>query len=57
MLGRPILIEDIDEFIPSILDPILNKQYVMDNGKKMVVIGEESFLFHDNFKLFITTKL
>jgi hypothetical protein len=29
----------------------------MDNGKKMVVIGEETFLFHDNFRLFITTKL
>jgi hypothetical protein len=27
MLGRPILIEDIDEYLPTILDPILKKLF------------------------------
>ena len=52
-----MIIENIEEYIPSVLDPILTKQYTFDNGKKKVKIGDESYLYNDNFRLFITTKL
>lgn len=38
-----MLIEDIGEFLPNSLDHLLTKQYNIDNGKKMIKIGDESY--------------
>lgn len=43
MLGKPMLLEDIDEYLPTSLDDLLTKKYTLDNGKKLVKIGEESY--------------
>jgi hypothetical protein len=57
MLGRPMLLEDIEESLPSLFDQLLTRTYTYENGKRLVKIGDENYQFNDNFKLFITTKL
>ena len=56
-MGKPILIEDFGENIPSQMDALLSKNFTYVNGKKMVKIGDENYAMNDTFKLFITTKL
>jgi dynein heavy chain, axonemal len=39
------------------LEPLLMKQFTVDNSRKILKLGESSFEFDDNFKLYFSTKL
>jgi len=57
-LGKPVLIEDIEENIDPALDPILLKQYFKsDAGIIQIKIGDKNEDYDENFKLFMTTKM
>lgn len=55
--GKPVLIENIGEELEPILEPILLKQVYKMTGNDVIKIGDSVIPYHDNFKLYITTKL
>ena len=55
--GRPVLLENVGETIDSILEPLLTKAIYKSGGSMVVNIGDNAVEYHDNFKLYLTTKL
>ena len=56
--GRPLLIENIEEELDPLLDPILEKRIVRKGNKAMIVMSDGKEVdFEDEFKLFCTTRL
>jgi dynein heavy chain len=57
-LGRPVLIEDLEEDVDPSIDPILLKQQFMSEGGVMQIrLGDNTQDFEESFKLFMTTKM
>jgi len=55
--GRPVLLENVGETIDSILEPLLTKAVYKSGGSNVINIGDSAVEYHDNFKLYLTTKL
>jgi len=57
-MGYPVLIENIQEDIDPLIDPIMEKNYIIKGGRKYVRIGSEDVDINEkDFRLFLTTKL
>eukprot|EP00362_Geleiidae_sp_MMETSP1317_P000128 CAMPEP_0201285830 /NCGR_PEP_ID=MMETSP1317-20130820/113880_1 /ASSEMBLY_ACC=CAM_ASM_000770 /TAXON_ID=187299 /ORGANISM="Undescribed Undescribed, Strain Undescribed" /LENGTH=96 /DNA_ID=CAMNT_0047611851 /DNA_START=3258 /DNA_END=3548 /DNA_ORIENTATION=+ len=57
-MGLPLLIEDIDEKVDPLLEPILLKQIVdLGNKRYQLKVGDKYVDLDTGFKLYITTKL
>ncbi|KAL6769277.1 DHC15 [Auxenochlorella protothecoides x Auxenochlorella symbiontica] len=55
--GRPLLIENIDEEVDPILDPILERRFITRGGTMLVTLGETEVEVATGFRLYITTRL
>ena len=56
--GKPVLIEDIEEYINPAIEPVLLKQqYLADGGLLQIKLGDMVQDYDENFKLYMTTKL
>merc|ERR1719262_938491 len=55
--GKPFLFENLDEELDPMIDPILEKRYVVVNGQKMITLGDNQIEWSDTFSLVLTTKL
>merc|ERR1719352_305080 len=55
--GTPVLIENIEESLDSILDPVLQKATFKQGTLEMIRLGDSTIEWSKDFKLFITTKL
>ena len=56
--GKPVLLEDIEEFLDPGLDPILLKSaYKTESGIMQIRIGDQMYDYDDYFRFFITSKL
>ena len=56
--GRPVLVEDMEEYVDPGIDPILQKQvYKTESGIYQIRIGDTNFDYDENFKFFMTTKM
>jgi dynein heavy chain len=56
--GRPVLVEDLEEYIDPAIDPILLKQqFKTDGGLKSIRLGDSNIDYDDNFKFYMTTKM
>jgi len=55
--GNPLLVEDVGEYLDPVLNPILGKRIIMEDGHKTVLVGDKSVVWDDNFRLFFCTKL
>lgn len=53
----PLLLEDVQEHLDNFLEPLLLKQFVNLNRRKMIKIGDRDIEFDPHFKLFLSTKL
>jgi dynein heavy chain len=57
MYGKPFLFENLDEELDPMIDPVLEKRYVLTNGQKMISLGDSELEWNDNFFLMMTTKI
>jgi dynein heavy chain len=53
----PVLIEDIDETLDPSIEPILAKNYYEEEGRKLMkIFGDKIMDYHNEFRLYMTTK-
>merc|ERR1719487_2709788 len=55
--GNPVLLENIEEVLDAILDPVLHKATFKQGTLTMVRVGDNTIEWSKDFKLYITTKL
>jgi dynein heavy chain, axonemal len=55
--GKSVLFEAIDEELDPMIDPILEKNIVKEAGVNMITLGDSKMEYHDDFKMFLTTKI
>lgn len=56
-LGKPLLIEDVEEELDPLLDPVLERRLVRKGRAVVVQLADKEVDFSDTFKLFVTTRL
>lgn len=56
--NNPILIENIGEELDPLIDPILEKNFIMKMGRKFIKIGSEELEFNEkDYRLYMISKL
>ncbi|XP_011500273.1 PREDICTED: dynein heavy chain 7, axonemal-like [Ceratosolen solmsi marchali] len=55
--GQPVLLENIEEELDAMLEPILMKQIFKQGGTLCIKLGDAVIEYSDEFRLYITTKL
>jgi len=55
--GLPVLIENIEETLDAVLDPILGRQTIRRGRNLVIKLGEKEVDYHKNFRLFLQTKM
>lgn len=55
--GKSVLFEAIDEEIDPMIDPVLEKNIVKEAGVNILMLGDQKLDYHDDFRLFLTTKI
>jgi dynein heavy chain len=55
--GKSVLFEAIDEELDPMIDPVLEKNIVKEAGVNMITLGDQKMEYHDDFKMFLTTKI
>ena len=55
--GNSILLENIEEELDPLLEPLLLKQTFKQGGTICIKLGENTIEFSPDFRLYITTKL
>jgi dynein heavy chain len=57
MDGMPVLIENVENEVDVMLDPLLEKQITVKGRTKLITLGDQQFDFHDNFRMYMTSRL
>jgi dynein heavy chain len=57
MYGKPFLFENLDEELDPMIDPVLEKRYVIVNGQKMISLGDSELEWNEMFFMMMTTKM
>lgn len=55
--GKPVLFEGIDEEIDPMIDPILEKNIIVQAGVKKIKLGDSDIEYNDDFRMYMTTKI
>mmetsp|Transcript_34956 Transcript_34956/g.25438 ORF Transcript_34956/g.25438 Transcript_34956/m.25438 type:complete len:963 (+) Transcript_34956:351-3239(+) len=55
--GLPVLIEAIENEVDPMLDPVLERQYILKGRKKLLKLADQEMDFDDKFQLFMTSRL
>jgi dynein heavy chain len=58
-IGKPVLVEDVEEYLDPGIDPILQKQIFTADGSKIkqLRLGDGNIDYDDLFKFYMTTKM
>ncbi|KAM3174254.1 hypothetical protein ACTXT7_010920 [Hymenolepis weldensis] len=55
--GRPVLMENVGEELDPVLDPIILRQTLTQQGITVIKIGDNTIPYHQDFRFYLTTKL
>ncbi|NWT16478.1 DYH1 protein, partial [Vireo altiloquus] len=55
--GKPFLLENVGEELDPVLEPVLLKETFKQQGNTVLKLGDAVIPYHDDFKMYITTKL
>ena len=55
--GNPFLFENVDEELDPMVDPVLERNTITQNGQLMIVLGDKTVDWDADFRLYMTTKL
>jgi dynein heavy chain len=55
--GATLIIVNVEEEIDPMLDPVLEKQFIVKGKKKFVTVSDKQMEFNDKFRLFFITRL
>ncbi|KAF7658906.1 hypothetical protein LDENG_00006200 [Lucifuga dentata] len=55
--GKPCLLENVGEELDPALEPVLLQQTFKQQGSTMLKLGDAVISYHEDFKMYITTKL
>lgn len=55
--GKSVLFEGINEELDPMIDPVLEKNIIKEAGVNMITLGDQKMEYHDDFKMFLTTKI
>ena len=55
--GLPCLIENIENEVDPMLDPVLEKQIIVKGRAKLIKISDTDIDYDDNFRLYMTSRL
>ncbi|NWQ64257.1 DYH1 protein, partial [Neopipo cinnamomea] len=55
--GKPFLLENVGEELDPVLEPVLLKETFKQQGNTVLKLGDSVIPYHDDFKMYITTKL
>ena len=55
--GKPLLIENVEEELDPVLDPVLLKQIVVTARSMKIVLSDKECDYNNNFSMAVTTKL
>jgi len=55
--GWPVMLENIENEVDPMLDPLLEKQIIQKGRTKLLKIADTEMDFDDNFRLFMTSRL
>ncbi|XP_055696351.1 dynein axonemal heavy chain 10 [Lutzomyia longipalpis] len=56
--GRPIVFEDIDDYVDLIIENVLVKNVIVhEDGHQFVMVGDHRVSFNANFRLYLVTKM
>jgi len=55
--GFPVLIENVENEVDPMLDPMLEKQITVKGRNKLLKLGDQEFDYDDKFQLYMTSRL
>merc|ERR1719359_2756711 len=55
--GKPILIEAMGEAVDAVLQPVISRSTIKRGKARMIKLGDKEIDYHNNFKLYMQTKL
>lgn len=55
--GTPVLIENLDQYIDPVLMPVIARNVIKKGNKKIQIFGGKQLDLHNNFRLYMQTKL
>ncbi|XP_051777061.1 dynein axonemal heavy chain 1 [Erpetoichthys calabaricus] len=55
--GKPCLLENVGEELDPALEPVLQRQTYKQQGSTVIKLGDAVIPYHEDFKMYITTKL
>lgn len=56
-IGCSVLLQNIQETVDPLIQPVLNKQIIKQGGQMMIKLNDKLISYNENFKFFMTTKL
>jgi dynein heavy chain len=57
MDGGPVLIENVENEVDPMLDPLLEKQISVKGRNKLLKLGDQEYDYDDKFRLYMTSRM
>ena len=56
-MGQSVLIENMEDSIDAVLQPVYGRAIIKRGKTRIIKMGDKELTLHNNFKLFMHTKL